>query len=66
MIEKTLAFQRMDSVQQRITKMASSKRKIHYHLQLLQNVGVERWQELNQMLPTRWKNIVLELNKVKK
>lgn len=64
MIEQTQAFKRMDCIQQRITVMASSRKTIRYHLELLRNVGMERWQQLNTALPERWKNIVVELDKV--
>ena len=60
-IQDTQAFQRMDAVQQKITMMAESRKKITDSTLLLQNIGLERWEKLSQHLPNRWKNIVKEL-----
>lgn len=62
MIEKTLAYQKMDGVQQSIVRRSASKKRILYNLQLLQNVGLERWKELKTGLPLKWQEIVIELN----
>lgn len=64
MIENTNSFKKMDYIQRRITTMSSSKKAIYHHLELLQNVGVDRWNELNRGLPIHWRNIVVELDKI--
>ena len=60
-IQDTQAFQSMDAVQQKITMMAESRKKITDSTLLLQNIGLERWEKLSKHLPNRWKNIVKEL-----
>lgn len=60
-IQDTQAFQRMDAVQQKITMMAESRKKITDSTLLLQNIGLERWEKLSTGLPNSWKNIVKEL-----
>jgi len=60
-IQDTQAFQSMDAIQQRITLMAESRKKINDSVLLLKNVGLERWEKLNNLSVNRWKNIVKEL-----
>lgn len=60
-IQNTQAFQSMDAIQQRITLMAESRKKINDSVLLLKNVGLERWEKLNNLSVNRWKNIVKEL-----
>lgn len=60
-IEDTKAFQQMSVIQQKITLMPDSRKKITDSVILLKNIGLERWEKLNNLSINRWKNIVKEL-----
>lgn len=60
-IQNTQAFQRMDTIQQKITMMHQNRKTITDSALLLQNIGLERWEKLSTSLPNQWKNIVKEL-----
>jgi len=60
-IEDTKAFQQMSVIQQKITLMPDSRKKITDSVLLLKNIGLERWEKLNNLSINRWKNIVKEL-----
>ena len=60
-IEDTKAFQQMSAIQQKITLMPDSRKKITDSVILLKNIGLERWEKLNNLSINRWKNIVKEL-----
>lgn len=60
-IEDTKAFQQMSVIQQKVTLMPDSRKKIADSVILLKNIGLERWEKLNNLSINRWKNIVKEL-----
>lgn len=60
-IEETKAFQQMSVIQQKITLMPDSRKKITDSVILYKNIGLERWEKINNLSINRWKNIVKEL-----
>lgn len=60
-IQDTEAYKKMDAIQQKVTLMTNSRKQIYDNVEILKTIGLELWEQRNNLPVNRWKNIVKEL-----